>query len=132
MTNNYDEAMALIRLSNEHGHYQVVRRFCAPVTHQEQMPSIQRSLLVSRTSTLPPSLHPHQHHPQMNRAHILRTRHGFKFSVKVGHVETITKTHRVAAQDDAEGAAAHNFNAAAVSHGDVAIFGVETSPQRIP
>ena len=39
-------------------------------------------------------------------------------------LETIVKTHRVAANDDTKGAAARNFDAVAVSHRDVAIAGV--------
>ena len=49
---------------------------------------------------------------------------GEKKHVEVGHVETISKTDGVAAKDDMEGAAARNFDAAAVSHSDVAIVGV--------
>ena len=60
VTNNYDEAMALIRLSNEHAHYQVVRPCCALVTHQEQMPS-------AFTLSAPPSYpHPAQPAHQQN------------------------------------------------------------------
>ena len=49
---------------------------------------------------------------------------GEKKHVEVGHVGTIAKMHGVAAKDDAEGAAARNFDAAAVIHGDLAIVGV--------
>ena len=36
-TNNYDAAMAYIRLSDESTHYQVVRRFCAPAKHHQEL-----------------------------------------------------------------------------------------------
>ena len=59
-TNNYEEAMALIRLSDDSAHHQIVHRFCAPANHQKPSPN------ASNLSAPPSYPHPAQPARQQN------------------------------------------------------------------